>query len=267
MLIDYYGILGISPNAQLSDVKKAYRAKAIVSHPDHGGNHEAMLHINEAYEILSNPELRRNYDEARLHQADQQARDRAQRDANKAKQDAEQYPRHWTDFDAWLARDFTEAEYGQWGWFPAVGKSGSGVLFIFIGLGVGCVVAYFLGQQQDMSGRSLLFIPVAGGFIGQWIHKQIGKCIKNQNPPTNKTPGASAPTNPQAAEVEAHDKGVGMAILFGIVALIILVCVCRTTLGDGIFSDEESFINWPGVALGTCASAFVGYWIGKSKTK
>ena len=267
MVKDYYAVLDVSPNAELSTIKKAYRAKANICHPDHGGSHQAMLEINEAYEILSDPESRRDHDAVRLHQANQQTRDRAQQDANNAKQQAEQYPRQWSDFETWLGHDFTEAEYGQWGWFPTAGKSSTGVLFILIGLSAGCVVAYFLYDQQAISGKGLALIPFAGGFVGQWIHKQIGKTMRNQNPPVNDNQGPSTPTNPQTAEVEAQDKGVVLALLFGIVAFFILVCVCRTTLGDGFLSDQESIINWPGVLLGTSVSAFVGYWTGKSKPK
>jgi len=65
--IDYYKILGISKSATESDIKKAYRKLARKYHPDlNPNNKEAELkfkQINEANEVLSNPENRKKYDE------------------------------------------------------------------------------------------------------------------------------------------------------------------------------------------------------------
>ena len=63
---DYYEVLGISKNASLEDVKKAYRKKAIENHPDkHKGDpgaEEKFKEINEAYSVLSNKQKRATYD-------------------------------------------------------------------------------------------------------------------------------------------------------------------------------------------------------------
>jgi curved DNA-binding protein CbpA len=179
MLPDYYFVLGIPFHADLQTIKIAYRAKAIVSHPDHGGSHEAMLQINEAYGILANPDARRHYDEARANQYNQTAQQQAQADASQAQQQAEQYPRQWTDFESWLAKDFTEAEYGNWGSIPTAGKSASGVLFIIIGLVVGIAAACALTESGILaSGTPAVMVVVMGGFLGQWVHKQIGKSMR-----------------------------------------------------------------------------------------
>ena len=51
---DYYKVLGVSRDADLKTVKKAYRKMAIVAHPDKGGSEQKMATVNEAYEVLSN---------------------------------------------------------------------------------------------------------------------------------------------------------------------------------------------------------------------
>lgn len=64
---EYYRKLGVQPNVSQDDLKKAYRALAKECHPDlHPGDHAAetrFKEINEAYEILSDPEKRKKYDD------------------------------------------------------------------------------------------------------------------------------------------------------------------------------------------------------------
>ncbi|KAH9962462.1 hypothetical protein BC827DRAFT_1130306 [Russula dissimulans] len=59
---DYYKVLGISRDVDEKTIKKAYRKAALVAHPDKGGSEAKMAVVNEAYEVLSNPELRQRYD-------------------------------------------------------------------------------------------------------------------------------------------------------------------------------------------------------------
>ena len=51
---DYYKVLGVSRDADLKTIKKAYRKKAMDAHPDKGGSEQKMASVNEAYEVLSN---------------------------------------------------------------------------------------------------------------------------------------------------------------------------------------------------------------------
>jgi molecular chaperone DnaJ len=63
---DYYEILGVGKNADEVEIKKAYRQMALKYHPDKNpGNKDAEEHFKEAaeaYEVLSNPDKRRQYD-------------------------------------------------------------------------------------------------------------------------------------------------------------------------------------------------------------
>ena len=64
---DYYEILGVSKNASASEIKKAYRKKAIEFHPDKNPNDKVaeakFKKAAEAYEILGNQEKRSQYDQ------------------------------------------------------------------------------------------------------------------------------------------------------------------------------------------------------------
>ena len=62
---DYYEILGADRRASLRDIELLYKRKAARHHPDRGGNEEEMKKLNEAYGVLRNESMRREYDALR----------------------------------------------------------------------------------------------------------------------------------------------------------------------------------------------------------
>ena len=47
-----YKLLGIAPSATWEQIEQAYRSKAKIHHPDHGGDDDTMRALNEAYGML-----------------------------------------------------------------------------------------------------------------------------------------------------------------------------------------------------------------------
>ncbi|MET0135924.1 MAG: DnaJ domain-containing protein [Kibdelosporangium sp.] len=60
--VDYYELLGVRPDASAGEIRSAYRALAKVMHPDAGGTAGTFRLLREAYETLSDPDLRADYD-------------------------------------------------------------------------------------------------------------------------------------------------------------------------------------------------------------
>ena len=66
---DFYGMLGVDRTVNAKDLKKAYRTLAHKHHPDNNPDDSAaesrFKDISEAYDVLSDPKTRKEYDEAR----------------------------------------------------------------------------------------------------------------------------------------------------------------------------------------------------------
>jgi DnaJ-class molecular chaperone len=60
--MDHYTTLGVDKNAGSDDIKRAYRKLASQHHPDKGGDKAKFQEIQAAYDTLSNPDKRAQYD-------------------------------------------------------------------------------------------------------------------------------------------------------------------------------------------------------------
>ena len=58
----HYELIGLSREATPEEIKSAFRAQAQIHHPDAGGDTEAFTALSAAYEVLTDPDRRADYD-------------------------------------------------------------------------------------------------------------------------------------------------------------------------------------------------------------
>ena len=63
-MINLYFVLGVAPQCSMAELKSAYRRCARETHPDHRGDAQRFQRIQEAYDILGDPQKRALYDQA-----------------------------------------------------------------------------------------------------------------------------------------------------------------------------------------------------------
>jgi len=66
-MTDHYVTLGVAKDATPEDIKKAYRRLAAIHHPDKGGDTAEFQKVQAAYETLSDPQKKHEYDNPRQH--------------------------------------------------------------------------------------------------------------------------------------------------------------------------------------------------------
>jgi hypothetical protein len=73
MTVDPYAVLGVRSDASSEEIATAHRQAVKRAHPDAGGDAESFLHIQQAFELLSDPASRSRYDTERALAAYQEA--------------------------------------------------------------------------------------------------------------------------------------------------------------------------------------------------
>ncbi|MCL4449079.1 MAG: DnaJ domain-containing protein [Actinobacteria bacterium] len=119
----YYEVLGVGADATQEEIHRAYKKLAQQVHPDKGGTNALFRTIREAYETLSDPDRRRQYDD-RLKQPDSSATDESFHDddynfdaySDEDSEEEDKYQRNYDDdynFDAYSDEDSEEEDKYQ----------------------------------------------------------------------------------------------------------------------------------------------------------
>lgn len=180
--IDYYNILGVDKNATQEDIKKAYRKLARKLHPDlNPDDKEAerkFKEINEANEVLSNPENRAKYDKYGEHWKHGEEYEKAQQ------QQQRQYQNYGNDYGSGFSgadfgegedfSDFFQSMFGGGGGFGRSSRGSASGKFkgqdVHAELNLSLQDAATTHQQTfDINGKKVRITIPAGVYDGQQI--------------------------------------------------------------------------------------------------
>jgi len=183
MAENYYVILGVAGDASPEEIKAAYRRQVKRLHPDYyGEDREPFLAIQEAYDVLSDPERRQAYDDTLAEQRRQKEKIRIKSEPARPRQAAVEplIPTdEWVDLRGTSSERFFEPAFErmlEWfsggferGW-PQVERT---VLTVEVSL---------RSEQARRGGRLEISIPVQGycpvcrgyGQVGFWICRRCG---------------------------------------------------------------------------------------------
>ena len=107
MTANYYKILGISTDSSEDEIKRAFRKRALQTHPDRSKNNssESFMLVFEAYQILKNNRLRSDYDKALSDGNFSQLQDYLTKIRSKAKSYANDFSKFKWDFYLFFVLD------------------------------------------------------------------------------------------------------------------------------------------------------------------
>lgn len=170
--IDYYEILGVAKNAGTEDIKKAYRKLARKFHPDlNPDDQEAKLkfqQINEAQEVLTDPEKRKQYDKYGENWKHGEAQEKAQQSQRQQNQYGDGGQSYSGSYDDGQFSDFFESMFGN--------RSGGGRQSMFRGQDYNAELNLTLKQVYTthqntftINGKSVRITIHAGATNGQKI--------------------------------------------------------------------------------------------------
>ena len=97
---NYYSILGIDKESKVPDIKKAYRTKAKIFHPDLNKSpdaHDKFIEINEAYEFVLNVKLKKIYNGKEYKDSNQTSNERYKDWVNYEKDKARQRATYYSN--------------------------------------------------------------------------------------------------------------------------------------------------------------------------
>lgn len=179
--IDYYKILGVDKNATQEDIKKAYRKLARKLHPDlNPDDKEAerkFKEINEANEVLSNPENRTKYDKYGEHWKHGEEYEKAQQQQRQYQSQGSNFGGGFSGADFGEGEDFSDFFQSMFGGGGGFGRSSRGSASgkfkgqdVHAELNLGLRDAATTHQQTfDINGKKVRITIPAGVYDGQQI--------------------------------------------------------------------------------------------------